>query len=127
MIDKIEKAIKIRPGRFDKVIEIPVPKNEERKQMIELFTKNFNLHSDVDVEKIVKNTKGLPGAYIFHISEYAAILAIEDNSVDKNDIAIVKQKHFDEAIEETKDKQFGSGSEYVAKERMGFACNDQSD
>jgi len=120
MIDKVEKAIKNRPGRFDKVIEIDVPAINERKKMIEVFTKNFKLHKDVNIKKIVKDTDGLPGAFIFHISEYAAILAIEDGSMNKKDIAIVKQEHFEEAISESKDKDFGCGSEYEPKELMGF-------
>jgi hypothetical protein len=120
MIDKVEKAIKNRPGRFDKVIEVDVPAAKERKKMIEMFTKNFKLHKDVDIKAIVKETEGMPGAFIFHISEYAAILAIEDKSMDKKDIAIVKQEHFNEAIEESKDKDFGCGSEYEPKEKMGF-------
>lgn len=120
MIDKVEKAIKNRPGRFDKVIEIDVPAINERKKMIEVFTKNFKLHKDVNIKKIVKDTDGLPGAFIFHISEYAAILAIEDGSMNKKDIAIVKQEHFEEAISESKDKDFGCGSEYEPKKLMGF-------
>jgi SpoVK/Ycf46/Vps4 family AAA+-type ATPase len=120
MIDKVEKAIKNRPGRFDKVIEVDVPAAKEREKMIEIFTKSFKLHKDVDIKAIVKKTKGMPGAFIFHISEYAAILAIEDKSMNKNDIAIVKQKHFEEAIEELKDKDFGCGAEYEPKEKMGF-------
>ena len=120
MIDKVEKAIKNRPGRFDKVIEIAVPGKEERKKMIEIFTKNFKLHKNIDIDAIVKNTDGMPGAFLFHIAEYAAILAIEDESIDKNDIAIVKQSHFEEAIEEAKDKEFGCGSEYEPKPQMGF-------
>ena len=40
--------------------------------------------------------------------------------MNKNDIAIVKQEHFDEAIEEAKDKEFGCGSEYEPKQQMGF-------
>ena len=94
--------------------------SKERKKMIEMFTKNFKLHKDVDIKAIVKETEGMPGAFIFHISEYAAILAIEDKSMDKKDIAIVKQEHFNEAIEESKDKDFGCGSEYEPKEKMGF-------
>jgi hypothetical protein len=120
MIDKVEKAIKNRPGRFDKVIEINVPAAKEREKMIEVFTKNFKLHKNVDIKEIVEKTDGMPGAFIFHISEYAAILAIEDKSMNKNDIAIVKQEHFDEAIEEAKDKEFGCGSEYEPKQQMGF-------
>jgi len=88
--------------------------------MIEVFTKNFKLHKNVDIKEIVEKTDGMPGAFIFHISEYAAILAIEDKSMNKNDIAIVKQEHFDEAIEEAKDKEFGCGSEYEPKQQMGF-------
>jgi len=120
MIDKVEKAIKNRPGRFDKVIEIAAPGKIERKKMIISFTKNFKLHKEVDIDQIVENTEGMPGAFLFHIAEYSAILAIEDKSVDKNDIAIVKQCHFEEAIEEAKDKEFGCGSEYEPKPRMGF-------
>ena len=120
MIQKVEKAIKNRPGRFDKVIEIPVPGEEEREKMIKLFTKYFKLDKDIDIKDMVSETEGLPGAYIFHIAEYSAILAIEDKSIDGNEIAIVKQKHFNEAIAEVKDKKFGCGSEYVPKRRIGF-------
>jgi ATP-dependent 26S proteasome regulatory subunit len=106
MVDKVEDAIKNRPGRFDRVIRVPLPDEECRRKMLKVFTSSFILDSDVDVEKIIKKCDKLSGAYIKCICTTAAIIAIDEGSIDKDDIAIIKQKHFNNAIKETKDKDF---------------------
>jgi AAA+ superfamily predicted ATPase len=120
LIEKIEKAIKNRPGRFDKIITIPVPDDECRNRMIRKFTERFILAEDCNIANIIERTSGMPGAYINHICEYAAMLAIEDGSIDANQIAIVKQYHFETAYDEIKDKDLGTGSVFEEPEPMGF-------
>lgn len=127
LINKLENAIKNRPGRFDKVIKIPLPDGECRKRMINKFTGRFILAEDVNIDELVKSTKSMPGAYICHVCDYAAILAIEEGSIDENQIAKISMKHFQDALDEIKDKDFGTVSAYEANQRMGFHAGDEDD
>lgn len=127
MVDKLEAAIKNRPGRFDKVITIPEPDSSCRRKMIHKFTEKFSIEG-IDIDGLVKKTKGMLGSYIKHLCEYAAILAIEEGSYNENEIAVIAEKHFEEAIAEVKNKDFSVASEYEEKRPMGFgACFDDDE
>lgn len=119
LIEKLENAVKNRPGRFDKVITIPEPDASCRKKMIQKFTEKFSI-KEVNVDALVKKTKGMLGSYIKHLCEYAAILAIEESSFDSEEIAIITEKHFEEALSEIKNKDFSVAPDYEPKRPMGF-------
>src|SRR5436309_3174949 len=61
--DIIDEAL-LRPGRFDRILEIPVPSKEARKQILEIHTKRKPLDNTVDMEKLVELTNGFTGADI---------------------------------------------------------------
>jgi hypothetical protein len=105
--EKIEAAVKNRPGRFDRVIDLPNPEDEERRQMVLLFTKKWILE-DVDIDKIVKQTNKLTGAHMNDLCQTAAGNAIEEESYGADKIAIVKGKHFRAALKEVKNKDYSA-------------------
>lgn len=119
MVDKVEEAIKNRPGRFDRVIKIPSPDANCRKKMLKIFTSSFVVSEDTDLDKVAKRCEGLNGAYIKLVCNTAAMIAIDSNSINENEIAIIKQEHFDIAIKETKDKDF-TQLEAGKPTQMGF-------
>lgn len=59
-IDLLDPAL-LRPGRFDRIIEIPMPDAEGRKEILTIHTRNMKLEK-VDFEELVKITDGLNGA-----------------------------------------------------------------
>lgn len=65
----------IRPGRFDKHFSIGVPKEEERRQLIALYTKDKKLAQDFPGQELVMWTKGMSCAAIESLLNEAALLA----------------------------------------------------
>src|SRR5574338_392618 len=74
-LDIVDDAL-IRPGRFDRVIEVPKPDAVGRKHIFEIHTKKKPLDKDVDLAKLVDATDGYSGAEIEAVCNRAAISAL---------------------------------------------------
>ncbi len=61
----------LRPGRFDKVVYIPLPSEETRKQMFERQMKGMPVEPSVTLDLLSSLTKGYSGADIFYICNEA--------------------------------------------------------
>ena len=75
-LDIVDPAI-LRPGRFDRIIEVPLPDAKGRSNIFKIHTKKKPLAKDVDLEKIVKRTDGFSGAEIAAIANRAGITALK--------------------------------------------------
>ncbi len=73
-IDLLDPAL-LRPGRFDRIIEIPMPDAEGRKEIFNIHTRNMKLEN-VDFEELVKITEGLNGAELKAIVTEAGMFVI---------------------------------------------------
>ena len=73
--DSLDPALR-RPGRFDREIEIGVPDSEERKEVLEIHTRNMPLADDVDLEKIANTTHGCVGADLESLCKEAAMRVV---------------------------------------------------
>jgi proteasome regulatory subunit len=60
-IDILDPAL-LRPGRFDRIIEIPMPSAEARLKILEIHAKKMKRAEDVDLEEIARMTDGASGA-----------------------------------------------------------------
>ena len=127
--DMIDPAL-LRPGRFDKIIQIPLPDKESRKSILKInaekiptITEESNpLH--VDMDKIAELTDGLSGADTASIANTAVSLVIHeflDSHPDAKDIekttidAKVTMKHFEEAVKKVREqKDLKMGEKLVA-------------
>jgi len=76
-LDILDPAI-VRPGRLDRLIEIPVPKPEGIRQIFDIHTKKMNL-GKIDYDSLTKKLKGLTGAEIKSIITEAGYCAIRKN------------------------------------------------
>jgi transitional endoplasmic reticulum ATPase len=74
-LDIVDEAL-LRPGRFDRVIEVPKPDAKGRKHILEIHTKKKPLDSTVDLSKLVEITDGYSGAELAAICNRAAITAL---------------------------------------------------
>lgn len=74
-LDIVDEAL-LRPGRFDRVIEVPKPDAKGRKHILEIHTKKKPLDKDIDLAKIVEITDGYSGAEIAAVCNRAAIAAL---------------------------------------------------
>ena len=73
--DILDPAL-LRAGRFDRSIQIPLPDERSRMEIINIHTKGMALAKDVDKEKIVKATEGFNGAEIENLVREAGMNAI---------------------------------------------------
>ena len=76
-LDMIDQAL-IRPGRFDKLIEVPLPGDVEREKIFDIYLKNKPLSSDVNIHQLSEMSEGLNGAFISTICSIATVDAIKD-------------------------------------------------
>jgi transitional endoplasmic reticulum ATPase len=115
--DMIDTAL-LRPGRFDKIILVPMPDKEGRKKILEISTKEIPIDKEpksesgknpdyVDIEKIAETTDGLSGADVASIANTAVSLVIHeflDKYPDQKEAekqattAKVTMRHFEEAV-----------------------------
>ena len=93
-LDIVDEAL-LRPGRFDRIIEVPNPDAKGRKHIFEIHTKKKPLASEVNITKLVELTNGFSGAEIAAVANRAAITAlkryIKGQSQNVKDIKITQQ------------------------------------
>ncbi len=77
-IDILDPAI-LRPGRFDKIIEIPLPNEEGRYEIFKVHTRKMKISEDVDLRELAISTRGATGADIKAICMEAGMIAIRNN------------------------------------------------
>ena len=75
-LDIVDPAL-LRPGRFDRIIEVPKPDAKGRKHILQIHTKKKPLAANIDFEKLVDLTDGLTGAEIASVANRAAITALK--------------------------------------------------
>jgi proteasome regulatory subunit len=68
----------LRPGRFDRIIEIPLPDEEGRKAILDLHLGKMPLDKKVKVSNVIDQTDGFSGAEIKALCIEAGIRAIKD-------------------------------------------------
>ena len=76
--DILDQAL-LRPGRFDRIIRIPVPDKESRIKILEFYLKNKNTEESFDISSIAELTDGFSGAQLKNLINEAAILSVKNN------------------------------------------------
>lgn len=74
-IDILDPAL-LRPGRFDRIIEIPMPNFDSRLAILAIHTKNMKMDPEVDLRAMAKETEGASGADLKSIAVEAGMMAI---------------------------------------------------
>src|ERR1700733_14918763 len=69
----------LRPGRFDREVEIPLPNQAERTAILKVHAKGKHLAKDVDLGAVARATPGFSGADLANLINEAAIVAIRDD------------------------------------------------
>jgi len=127
--DMIDPAL-LRPGRFDKIIQIPLPDKESRKSILKINAEKIPTISEssdpkhVDFDKLAEITDGLSGADTASIANTAVSLVIHEfldshpdvKEMEKASIdAKVTMKHFEEAVKKVREqKDLKMGEKLVA-------------
>ncbi|MEW5937296.1 MAG: proteasome-activating nucleotidase [Candidatus Thermoplasmatota archaeon] len=90
--DILDEAL-LRPGRFDRIIEIPRPNYDARVAILRIHTRRINTAGDVDVERLAGKCDGATGADIKAICTEAGMFTIRDGR------DMVTDADFERAIE----------------------------
>lgn len=96
-IDILDNAI-LRPGRLDRLIEVPLPNLEGRKEIFDIHTKRMTLES-INKEKILKQMENFSGAEINAVCTEAGYFAIREGRTSVN------QKDFEGAVSKVRQKE----------------------
>ncbi|MBR2254898.1 MAG: proteasome-activating nucleotidase [Candidatus Methanomethylophilaceae archaeon] len=76
--DILDDAL-LRPGRFDRIIDVGLPDVEGRNQIFKIHLAHMNVSEDVSIPHLASISEGLSGAEIKSICTEAGMLAIRDN------------------------------------------------
>jgi len=101
-VDIIDPAM-LRPGRFDRLIEIPLPDVSGRMSIFKIHTQQMSIAGDVDIKALAKTAENTSGADIKAITTEAGMFAIRDER------EIVTQKDFERAIEKVMKRKMEGG------------------
>jgi transitional endoplasmic reticulum ATPase len=80
--DIIDEAL-LRPGRFDRLLEIPIPDKYARKQILQIHLKKKPLAADVNIDKLLDLTDRYTGAEMEALVNAAAIAAVREYIISK--------------------------------------------
>jgi transitional endoplasmic reticulum ATPase len=127
--DMIDPAL-LRPGRFDKIIQIPLPDKESRKSILKITAAEIPTISEaneagrVDFDKLSEMTDGLSGADVAAVANIAVSLVIHEfldknpdiKDVEKQSIdAKVTMEHFEKSVKKVREqKDLKLGEKLVA-------------
>lgn len=111
-IDVIDPAL-LRPGRFDRIVEVPLPDEKSRKMILGIHSKKMHLNKDVDFTLIAKRTEGFSGADLKSLCTEAGMHALR-SEVDK-----IGHAHFETALQKALVKREQMAQEEVhVKDKM---------
>jgi len=96
--DMLDPAL-LRPGRFDRLIEIPLPDIASRLQILKIHSRNMHL-SDVDLDEIAAQTENTTGAELEAVCREAGMMAVrrEAECVERVDFIEAVRKVKNEAV-----------------------------
>jgi SpoVK/Ycf46/Vps4 family AAA+-type ATPase len=109
----------LRPGRFDKIIYMPVPDEKGREAILRLYTKSLPLGPDVNMKKLAKSTERFTGADIANLVLEAARQAAPE-AIEEKKVVPLKMSHFTDVMKSLKSSVTFEMLEDYEKFRMDF-------
>ena len=101
--DMLDRAI-LRPGRFDRLIEVPEPNHEGRHEILKIHTQRMNLADKTDLGELAGKTDGFTGAELASIATEAGMFAIRDERTT------VQLQDFVAALEKVEEEEDTAGT-----------------
>jgi transitional endoplasmic reticulum ATPase len=108
--DMIDQAL-LRPGRFDKLLYVPIPDLEARKEILRIHLKDKPLDKDIGLEELASKTDGYSGADLEGVAQTAVMNAIrryiekfkdQKDRKAKLDQIVVTREDFEQALRKVK-------------------------
>lgn len=99
--DILDSAL-MRPGRFDRIVDIPMPDLEAREEIFEIHTRPMNLQGEIAYDRLAGKTDGATGADIKAMCTEAGMFAIRDDRdyVTYEDFLAAREKVMGDASRE---------------------------
>ena len=100
-VDILDPAL-LRPGRFDRMIDFPIPDEQAREAILKIHTRSLKTEENIEFKKLVNLTEGATGADIKAICTEAGMFAIRkeaDHIINKDFLDAV-----DKVMNKVKDK-----------------------
>ncbi len=104
--DILDPAI-IRPGRLDRLIEVPAPDIDGLKQIFKIHTKNMKISKKTNIDKVLRFMKGFTGAEVKATVTEAGYFAIRE------DRTTVKEEDLLSGIEKVNREEKLEGHDYM--------------
>jgi transitional endoplasmic reticulum ATPase len=99
-IDLVEPAL-LRAGRFDYIIDVPLPNRDERIQILDIYLKGMAMDPNVAIDHLAEISEGLTGADIEAMCKKAVMQALDECLADSSDPDLSKcmitTAHFEQA------------------------------
>jgi cell division protease FtsH len=108
----------LRPGRFDREVEIPLPNQVERAAILAVHVKGKHLAPDVDFGAVGRATPGFSGADLANLINEAAIVAIRD------DRDVIYARDIDEARDRVLLGRRDGSNALLAEEKQSVAIHE---
>jgi transitional endoplasmic reticulum ATPase len=99
--DIIDEAL-LRPGRFDRILEIPLPDNDSIRDILRIHMARKPIDKDIDLDKIVALIKGFSGAEIAALVNAAAMSAIKHHISTNESKDIIRKRELNYTDESQK-------------------------
>ena len=99
--DIVDEAL-LRPGRFDRLLEITLPDSDARKEILNIHTSKKPLDKTVSLDKLVELTKGYSGADITALVNAAAMSAIREYLAVNRGEQTKQSKEFEHGAQSSK-------------------------
>ncbi len=118
--DMVDPAL-MRPGRIDRMLHIPNPDLEARKEIIRIHTRGKPLADDVDIDELAGEMENYSGADIAAICGAASMAAINEHltkysdpktAEEHKDELKIAMAHFDEAFQKVKTSSYQKATIY---------------
>ncbi len=91
-LDVLDEAI-LRPGRFDRQIQVTLPDIKGREAILKIHSRNKNISSSVNLTEVARRTPGFSGAQLENVLNEATLLAVRENK------KVISMNDIDEAID----------------------------
>jgi transitional endoplasmic reticulum ATPase len=119
--DMIDPAL-VRPGRFDKIVFVPIPDKAARLKILEIHSKDKPIGPDVELSKVAELTDGFSGADTSSVAntavslvlhEYLAKYPTPEEAAKHASEAHIMMRHFEEGVKKIKSQREGKPGEKV--------------
>jgi len=129
--DMVDPAL-MRPGRIDRMLHIPNPDLDARKEIIKIHTRNKPLADDVDIDELAGMTENYSGADIAAVCSAASMAAIDEHltkysdpkeAEEHKDELEITMAHFDEAFQKVKTSSYQKATIYWDSQKNAPSTN----